>query len=175
MKYEALKNTDFFSFFNFQESEFFNLSFKGICLKPGGFQEYIDLILCLDNEEEIVQAFLYLDREWIGNEASINPFGKDISKSFIDALYPKDLNDEFKPSLITSLWNLKGTKDTIICLDKVIQAWENSDSQVKAFLDAYRGSLKEVSKKNNDNVEIRMKNLIENGKNRLLITIIFPR
>ncbi len=174
MKYNNLKETEFFHFFNFQEVKSPKISSREISLKPGGFQEHIDLDLDLNNKGEIIKTYLLLDRDWIGNEISINPFGKDISKSFFDVFLPEITDDEFKPALISSLWNLKGSKDTVICIDKVIHAWESSNMDVKAFLDVYRGTITKASKfLDNDNIMILIENLLESDKNRLKISITF--
>ncbi|MFX1236505.1 MAG: hypothetical protein ACFFAS_17965 [Promethearchaeota archaeon] len=172
MNFESFKNSDFYFFFNLSEiktSKSFPLYIK---LKPGGFQEHIDLEIVLEEHKEIKQAILMLDRFWIGNEVSINPFGKDIAKSFIDLMLPSNPTVDFKESLITSLWNLKGSNEKIICIDKVVEAWESSNVEVKHFLDVYRGSMKGFKKIMNK-IELTMENIKDDNKERLKITMRF--
>lgn len=81
-----MKDREFFTFFNLTESDENRTEKKTIIknLKPGGFQEYIDIQLMLNSQEEITQATISLERSWTGNADSLNPFAKDIVKSFID-------------------------------------------------------------------------------------------
>jgi len=165
-----LQQSDFYTFFNLHEITTTKTSKNNIILKPGGFQEYISIEIKIDEQENVNEAILILDHEWIGNIELINPFGKDIAKSFIGTIIPPKVNSEFRDSLITSLWNMKGTKDVIICIDKVVRGWEDSNLDVKAFLDVYR-NLNNEAKKILDNYELIMKNVNEDGKKLLKIII----
>ncbi|MFX1276905.1 MAG: hypothetical protein ACFFBP_21055 [Promethearchaeota archaeon] len=141
-------------------------------LKPGGFQDHIDIEIYIDEHEVINEAILMLDREWIGNFESLNPFGKDIAKSFIDAFLPEIPNDEFRDSLITSLWNMKGAQDVVICIDKVVKRWEEYNLEVRDFLDVYR-DMKNEARKVIDDYEIIMGNVKIDNKKLLKILISF--
>jgi len=175
ISYSEFKGTDFFNFFNLKEVNTIidgnKRNLTGIYLKPGGFQEHVDIQLKILHEE-ILNAVLILDREWIGNEKSINPFGKDIAKSFLAALIPDALNQEFKILLVQSLWNLKGDEDRIMCIDEVIKNWEDASPDVKVFLEVYRNK-KDRAVKNFENLTIMMENKKDpfTKKNRLYIRL----
>ena len=173
LKYSELKNTDFFNFFNLKEGANIEISenSRKISFKPGGFQEFIDISIEIKNDI-VNKSYLILDQNWIGNSDTINPFGKDITKSFIATFISPEIKSEFRDSLITSLWNLKGSKDVVICMDKVVKAWEESDIEVKKFLDVYRG-FETMARKIMNNIEIMMENIKENNKIRLEITISY--
>jgi len=172
--YSQFKETDFFQFFNLNAVEREGITGnEKISLKPGGFQDHIDIIINI-SENLISEARLYLDRIWIGDENSINSFAKDIGKSFLAALIPDALNQEFKISLVQGIWNMRGKKDRVICMDKVIRNWEDFNPQVKQFLDVFRGTKLSAS------IElvilrIMMENVQEKetGKERLYIKLIW--
>ncbi|MHA1292709.1 MAG: hypothetical protein ACTSQJ_08600 [Promethearchaeota archaeon] len=173
--YSELKKTDFFKFFNFNEVKFEfnkeNNQKQKIYLKPGGFQEYIDFIVEI-NKDEILRAILALDREWIGDQESINPFGKDIAKSFLGALIPNIIDQEFKISLVQGIWNLTGSKDRVICIDEIVYKWEDALPEVKEFLNVYRSIAKRKEIMYKD-FTILIENKIDklNRKNRLFIIL----
>ncbi len=65
---------------------------------------------------------------------------------------------------------MKGTKDVIICLDKVVKGWEDSNIEIKNLLDVYR-NLKNEFKKILDDYELIMTNVQEDDKKLLKIII----
>ena len=170
MSLTELEKTDFYTFFNLREIKPTKSSSDSIIFKPGGFQEYITIEINIDGQKSIYGAHLFLDREWVGNSESINPFGKDIVKSFIGTFILSKVNHEFRDSLITSLWNMKGTKDTIICIDKVVKGWEDSNIEIKDFLDVYR-NLKKETKKTLAGYELIISNVQVDDKKFLKIII----
>ncbi len=170
MKLCELMETDFYTFFNLYEIHPVNPLPSFLVFKTGGFQEYITIEIHIDEQKNINGAILILDRDWIGNANSINPFGKDIAKSFIATFIPQPVQGEFRETLLTSLWNMKGTEDTIICIDKVVKIWEDSDIEVKDFLDVYR-DIKIEARKVIDGHELIMKNVNEAKKKLLKISI----
>ncbi len=114
MDYEEFQKSEFASFFNVQEVEriqepngFFRLH-----LKTGGFQEFVDIELRLDASLQLQQASLELARAWIGDEDSLNPFARDICKSFIHDL--ADINNKKIQDLVEGIWDLHGKKDEVI-------------------------------------------------------------
>ena len=142
ISYSKLKETDFYTFFNLSE---INISYqeipwhsKIILLKPGGFQPFIDISFHTSNDQ-IFKASLSLDRNWIGDEKSINPFAKDITKSFLMALLPEELNQEFKIMLVQGIWNTKGNQDRVLCIDEVIHSWESSNQDIKKYINVFKG------------------------------------
>ncbi|TFG15812.1 MAG: hypothetical protein EU535_01030 [Promethearchaeota archaeon] len=142
VSYSKLKDTDFFTFFNLSEINRIDQNIprnsKTILLKPGGFQQFIDISFQISNDQ-IFKACLSLDRNWIGDEKSINPFAKDITKSFLMALFPEGLNQEFKMMLVQGIWNMKGSQDRIFCIDEVILNWESSNPDIKKFINIFQG------------------------------------
>ncbi len=174
MNYADFKNSEFFNFFNLRTESSKELS-SGIIelhLKTGGFQEYIDIYFYLDKKSEIKKAKLLSDREWIGDPSSINPFGTDISKSFIDIVFPKHLTPEFKKHLIHYLFNLRGDNQVLIPLHKAFQGFENAAPEVIDFLDVYRGQ-KEHVVKTHQKYTLTMQNIYSEGKGRLLIEMTY--
>jgi hypothetical protein len=135
-QYSKIKESDFYNFFNLSEKSMIgNL----ISLKPGGFQKHIDFLFKVENDL-IYEAILSLDRAWIGNDESVNPFAKDITKSFISALFPDALDQEFKLELIQAIWNIKGRQDRVYCIDEAVYNWETANAQIKLFLEVFRGN-----------------------------------
>ena len=172
LSWEQLKQTDFYSFFNLSEITQEKVSEGKIIkyVKPGGFQEHINLRFWI-KEEIIIKALLELDRAWIGNASHLNPFANDITKSFLSALLPDELQ-EFKIVLVQNIWNLRGSEDIVICLDEVVRKWEDAHPKIKKFLDVYRG-ITEFNEKNLENLTLTMRNQgnEKEGKN-LFFTII---
>ena len=112
-----------------------------------------------------------MDREWIGDDKSINLFSKDISKSFIDAVTSSEekKNENNQVKLLTHyLFNLKGSRDIIIPLDKLLQDFEESSPKVKAVLDVYRNLNRSVEF-SLEYSKFFFENIVQNGRPRLLI------
>ncbi len=86
-----------------------------ISLKPGGFQEFIDIQFEIDKDEFLRTATLLLDREWVGDEHNLNVFAKDIAKSFIRDTIHTDFQEQVRP-IVEILFNVKGEEDHIITL-----------------------------------------------------------
>jgi hypothetical protein len=136
MEYEKFKDSQFWAFFHVDESRTDN---DVIWLKTGGFQEYVDIKITLDGST-ITKAQLLLDRAWVGNASRINPFAKDIAKSFVFALLPNTLGK----ALAAQLWNLKGDNDEVVTFggEEPVSA---PDEEMSALLDAYVGARKLAS------------------------------
>ena len=168
-----MKKSEFFSFFNLTEVETSSPLSQPILkkVKPGGFQEHIDIEFYVNENDEIEKAVLLLDREWIGDDKSINLFSKDISKSFIDAVTSSEekKNENNQVKLLTHyLFNLKGSRDIIIPLDKLLQDFEESSPKVKAVLDVYRNLNRSVEF-SLEYSKFFFENIVQNGRPRLLI------
>ncbi|TFG00922.1 MAG: hypothetical protein EU541_01015 [Promethearchaeota archaeon] len=172
MNYSMFKKSEFFEFFNLTEkgSAELDSGLREVHLKTGGFQEHIDLFIYLNKKEEIKKGRLFLDREWIGDINSINPFGTDISKSFIDILFPNSLLPDFKKHLIHYLFNLRGNNQVYIPLHKAFQEFEDAAPETIPFLDVYRGE-KKKSTKSTESLILSMENILSEDKARLLIEI----
>lgn len=168
-----MKKSEFFSFFNLTEVETSSpLSPPTLKkVKPGGFQEHIDMEFYVNEYDELEKAVLLLDREWIGDDKSINSFGKDIAKSFIDAVTPSEekKNENNQVKLLTHfLFNLKGSRDIIIPLDKLLQDFDESNPKVKAVLDVYRNLNRSVEF-SLEYSKFFFENIVQYSKPRLLI------
>jgi len=172
MNYSDFRQSEFFKFFNLveQSSIKVDLDQKKLYFKTGGFQEHIDIYLYVNNDDLIKHSELYLDRNWIGNTKSINPFGSDISKSFVDLFLPEDLDKEFKKHLVHYLFNLRGDEQVIIPLHKAFIDFEESVPDIVPFLDVYR-NYKNKIKKTTQNYNLIVENIIQNQEHRLLIRI----
>ncbi|MFX1315019.1 MAG: hypothetical protein ACFE9T_04095 [Promethearchaeota archaeon] len=171
MIYSKLTKSEFFTFFNLHEIDNQKTAPTLKTLKPGGFQEYIDIEFHLNKKGEIITAILFLDREWIGNIEIINPFGKDIAKSFIDAVVPvkeKEGEDNIIVLLIHFLFNMVGTQDKIIPCTKPLYFFENSSPEVKSFLDVYRNLKTSYELPLEDSI-LKIENFIQNNKPRIMI------
>jgi hypothetical protein len=168
MEYSRLKETELFSFFHFTETGRRPKSsgMMEIYLKPGGFQEFIDVAMKVDRSEGVHEGILLLDRDWIGGPMTINPFGKDLAKSFVEAvIHPED--KEKASSVVSSIWELSGSKDEVIYLhDK----GEKQKEHYQKLSDVYYGTEKCFS------LELmKSKLLVENvedvGRSRLRIVV----
>ncbi|MGY5864415.1 MAG: hypothetical protein RTV41_07405 [Candidatus Thorarchaeota archaeon] len=167
MSYQDLQKTDLFEFFNFSESG--RRRVKGdmqeIHLKPGGFQEFIDVKMMVDRSQTVHEGILYLDRDWIGGPMTVSPFGKDLAKSFIAAVTPPN-DRERADRIISTIWNLQGSRDEVI----EIESNSSSESSIEQLESVYLGiedkfeiSLKESC--------IKVENVLDVGRKRLKISI----
>jgi len=114
MYYEEFQQSEFATFFGTQEIERIEEvdGFTRIRLKTGGFQEFVDIEMEIDASQWIRKTTLEIAREWIGNENNLNPFAKDICKSFINDL--SNIKNRIFQDIIEGIWSLQGTKDEII-------------------------------------------------------------
>jgi len=115
MNYRDLQETEFISFFGIHEAEKTENANRltRVVLKTGGFQEFIHLELKIDRSNEIKQAVLEIDRSWIGNELSLNPFAKDICKSYIDVICRSESNPIIN-DMIIGLFEITGKNDNVL-------------------------------------------------------------
>ena len=117
MSYEELRKTDLFSFFSFSETGRRPMTdgMQEIHLKPGGFQEFIDVTMKIDRSQKVHQGVLYLDREWIGSPMTVSPFGKDLAKSFIAAVTPP-IDRKKADNVANMIWSVQGISDREIAI-----------------------------------------------------------
>lgn len=173
--YSSLKQKDIFTFFNLTEENIkkseSNPDLKFISLKPGGFQEHIDIEFHI-LEEKILVAYLLVDREWIGNEKNINSFAKDIIKSFLNDLFPDAIDQTFKVDLIQGIWDFVGKKDKVISLRQSPQKNGFLTADVQAFIDVFLNK-SECAKLDFKHVKFKMENKYLNNKDRLIIRLNF--
>jgi len=171
MSYEDLRKTDLFEFFNFSESGRRRVSgeMQEIHLKPGGFQEFIDVKMLVDRSQTVHEGVLYLDRDWIGGPMTISPFGKDLAKSFIAAVTP-EADKEKAERVISTIWNLQGASDRTIAIQpqgpKDIVDEPPIEKLEKVYLgveDKFEITLKESC--------IKIENVFDVGRSRLKISV----
>jgi len=168
MNYSKLKETDLFSFFHFTETGRRPQSsgMMEIYLKPGGFQEFIDVAMKVDRSDGVHEGVLLLDREWIGSHMTINPFGKDLAKSFVEAvIHPED--NEKASSVVSTIWGLSGARDETIYLS---EKGESGSEHYEKLTNVYYGTEKCFSLELNKS-KILVENVEDVGRSRLRIVI----
>ena len=168
LEYSKLKETELFSFFSFTEigRKPQSSGMTEIRLKPGGFQEFIDVAMKVDRSEGVHEGTLVLDRDWIGGPMTINPFGKDLAKSFVEAVtHPVD--KEKASSVISTIWGLSGSADKILYLSEKAEA---EQEQIENLANVYFGMEKCFSLEL-DKCRILIENIRDVGRSRLRIVI----
>ncbi|MBD3191839.1 MAG: hypothetical protein GF308_14425 [Candidatus Heimdallarchaeota archaeon] len=137
--YSAIQQSEFFDFFNCHEINSITLSSSLVVkkVKPGGFQEYIDLEFHLKGDE-IEKAQLILDRSWIGDQKHVNPFAKDITKSFIATIVPSN-EKHLVESLVEHLFRLKGYKDIVYYIHQK-EPLPSPSSEILQVVDVFLGN-----------------------------------
>ncbi|MFW9808559.1 MAG: hypothetical protein ACFFE6_04170 [Candidatus Thorarchaeota archaeon] len=171
MSYEELRKSDLFSFFHFSESGRKPMSggIQEIHLKPGGFQEFIDVRMTVDRSQIVQQGVLYLDRDWIGGPMTISPFGKDLAKSFIAAVTPP-ADRENAERIITTIWNLQGAGDRVIPLQPQSPKEFVAAPPIEKLENVYLGVDKKFEMRLKKS-HISIENVTDVGRMRLRISI----
>ncbi|MGY5855526.1 MAG: hypothetical protein RTS72_02930 [Candidatus Thorarchaeota archaeon] len=169
MSYDELRKTDLFSFFSFTETGRRPMpdGMQEIHLKPGGFQEFIDVKMKVDRSQIVHQGVLYLDREWIGSPMTVSPFGKDLAKSFIDAVTPP--TDRKKAdTIVSTIWNVQGSSD------RVVSIHPKNEQEAEPLIDELQQVYLGIEEKYEMKLEkscISVENVIDVGRKRLKISI----
>ncbi len=173
MRYDDLRETGLFTFFHFSEMGRRRTpdGLVDIRLKPGAFQEFIDVSILIDRAGQVRSGILLLDRDWVGGSRTINPFGKDLAKSFVEAVtHPSD--KERAAGIVSTLWRITGSDDIIVR----IRDDEATEPQVAKFLDSlvsvYVGTEDEFSKSLGKSV-VRIQNIVEVSRKRLRIEVSY--
>lgn len=114
MKYAEWQQTEFYGFFGIHETGRSSTPDRRtqIDLKPGGFQESIDLQVETLSTDEVANASLQVDRSWLITPGGTNTLGVDIVKSFIDANLTKASQAAGKP-LVQTIWGLSDAERTL--------------------------------------------------------------
>lgn len=168
MEYYKLKESELFSFFHFTETgrKPQSRGMTEIRLKPGGFQEFIDILMKVDQAEGVHEGVLLLDRDWIGGPMTVNPFGKDLAKSFVEAVtHPKD--KEKACSVVSTIWNISGSRNEVIYLGA---KKETEEKQIEKLTNVYLGTEKCYSLEL-EKCKIMIENIEDVGRSRLRITV----
>lgn len=166
--FKELMVGDFYSFFHCHEIDSLienKITIKKV--KPGGFQEYIDMEFHLNASDEIVKAKLVLDRIWIGNTQRLNLFANDITKSFVIEITPEK-DKKATEDLAYLIYNLTGLEDEKITISPVPVSYVSLPFDLRKILDVYLGEYQEMSY-TLSNSSFVFKNFKENGKKRFLI------
>ena len=168
MTYDELQKTDLFSFFHFTESgrKRTGSGMYEVYFKPGGFQEFIDVMMSIDNSQVVHQGVLYLDRDWIGSAMTVSPFGKDLAKSFIAAVTP-DTDKPKADRIVSTIWNLQGSQD------RVVTSTPQEASKhipIEDLEQVYLG-LKDKFEMTFDECCIKIENVQDVGRKRLKISV----
>lgn len=171
MYYEEFQHSEFAAFFGIQEMERIEEAdgFTRIQLKTGGFQEFVDIEMEIDASQWIRKTTLKIAREWIGNEDNLNPFAKDICKSFINDL--GNLKDKIFQDLVEGIWSLQGTKDEIIYI-KPPPPSPNYLPEARNAMKVYMGLIPFLELAFPE-LKIKMENKESSGKEILQITLDF--
>ncbi|MGY5872682.1 MAG: hypothetical protein RTV72_10585 [Candidatus Thorarchaeota archaeon] len=171
MTYEELQKTELFSFFNFSESGRKSTpgGYQEIHYKPGGFQEFIDVKMKIDQSQMVQEGVLYLDRDWIGGPMTVSPFGKDLAKSFIAAVCP-NADKKQAERVVSSIWNLSGSSDRIISLHPEGSEIVDSEDAIEEIELVYLG-IAECFEMTFEKSCIKIENVTDVGRARLKISI----
>jgi len=167
IKYSELKESDFWEFFGLNELESREtdngLSVKMI--KTGGFQEYIDIEFYVNKSDEIFRAILKLKRLWVGDYKNLNPFAKDIIKSFVYAITPNEYKQNVE-NLVNILFRIHGSEDKVIYIRKPDTI--KIDSRIQDVINVVLG-LKDSFIYELNSLRFVFRNQIENDISFLLI------
>ena len=171
MSYDELRETELFSFFSFSETGRRPLpdGMQEIHLKPGGFQEFIDVKMKIDRSQMVHQGVLYLDRDWIGSPMTVSPFGKDLAKSFIAAVTPP--GDRKKAdTIVSTIWHIQGTGDRVTTVDSQSPKDQVSEAPIEELQQVYLGIEDKYEMKLEKSC-IKVENVTDVGRKRLKISI----
>lgn len=169
IKYSELKKSEFWSFFGITEQESVEMEpgkLKKI-IKPGGFQEFVDIEFHVNKNDEVVKAVLKLDRSWVGDDKHLNPFAQDISKSFIDVL-TNSADKANMQNLIDIMFKVHGSQDHVISLYSEIKI-DKLKKEIKDVIDTMLG-LKESSYIQLSGGTFKFNNIKENENAKFIIT-----
>jgi hypothetical protein len=171
MSYEDLRKTDLFEFFHFSESGRKRVSgdMQEIHLKPGGFQEFIDITMMIDRSQTVHEGVLFLDRDWIGGPMTISPFGKDLAKSFIAAVTP-EADKERAERVISTIWNIQGSSDRVISIQPQSPKDLVAEPPIEELENVYLGIEKKFEMTLKESC-IKIENVVDVGRDRLRISV----
>ncbi len=171
MSYDELQKTDLFSFFSFTETGRRPMpdGMQEIHLKPGGFQEFIDIKMKIDRSQKVHQGILYLDRDWIGSAMTVSPFGRDLAKSFIDAVTPPD-DRKRADNVVNTIWNIQGSSDREISIHPDSPKDQEPEPPIVELEHVYLG-IEDKYEMKLEMSHIMVENVIDVGRKRLKISI----
>lgn len=135
-------------------------------LKPGGYQDAIDLVLRTDAAERIESATLSLDRAWIDAPATA-PFAADLLKSALPVLAP---NDESVAELAQRFARRMAAPNVLMHASAVPTPLPPPTPPVAAALEVYDRQ-RESARLGGDSVALSLQNIAVGGVSRLRITL----
>lgn len=138
LEYQDLLLTDFYKFFNCHEiasKEEDSRIIKRV--QTGGYQEYIDIEFHLNEAGEVIEALLLLDRTWVGDHENLNPFAKDIAKSFVEVVAPIE-NKKDVQELVYRIFHQQGSKDKVISLKTLEDEFGVPPLEIKKILEVFK-------------------------------------
>jgi hypothetical protein len=171
MSYDELKKTELFSFFSFTEAGRKPMidGMQEIHLKPGGFQEFIDVKMKIDRSQMVHSGILYLDIDWIGSPMTVSPFGKDLAKSFIAAVMSP--TDRMKAdNIVNTIWNIHGLSDRVIAIHPQSPKDLVPEPPIEKLQHVYLG-IEDKFEMKLEKSNIRVENITDVGRKRLKISI----
>jgi len=171
MSYDELRKTDLFEFFHFTETGRRPTmdGMQEVYLKPGGFQEFIDIKMKIDRAQKVHSGILYLDRDWIGSPMTVSPFGKDLAKSFIGAVTPP--TDRAKADrVVNTIWNVRGSSDVEISIQPQSPKDLVPEPPIEELEQVYLG-IEDKFEMKLERSRIRVENIMDIGRKRLMISI----
>ena len=171
ISYDELRETELFSFFNFTESGRKPLAdgMQEIHLKPGGFQEFIDVKMKVDRLQKVHEGALYLDRDWIGSPMTVSPFGKDLAKSFIAAVTPP-CDRKKADNVVNTIWNVQGASDREIAIQPQSPRDLVPEPPIEKLVQVYLG-IEDCFEMRLEKSNLKVENITEVGRMRLKISI----
>jgi hypothetical protein len=138
-------------------------------LKPGGFQEFIDIELDLDAAWRLRRAALTLDRAWAGGAQS-RAFADDLAKSFLLVLSPEG---SIGRELGTQIDSLLGANPAVIrhVNSPLNQPPPDTGEGLQAALDAYTGARPEAEVSDGA-AHVRVQNGDFDGRQRVRLELL---
>jgi hypothetical protein len=175
--YPDLQASEFFGWFHItphSEGQSPNGSpLTRVQLKPGAFQDSIDITCEMDAQKRVQRATLRLSDTWARISGGLNPFATDIAASFINALVPPDALAEV--SLLTQRLGrlheqIPGGVHPIIMLHR--EPDPPPASEVADFLSAFAGRRTEAEFRLSSAL-VRVSNAPDGGRPSLYIDISY--
>jgi hypothetical protein len=112
--YDSFRSSDFSRFFGVREIDSSALpGGRVVELRPGAFQDAIDIIISLDAAGNVRFAALVLIRAWVGGAEHMNPLATDIAASFLSA-FASDPDRTRLADLADVLRHSKGASDRVV-------------------------------------------------------------
>jgi hypothetical protein len=123
----------------------------------------------IDRSQKVHEGALYLDRDWIGGPMTVSPFGKDLAKSFIDAVTPP-IDRKKADNIINTIWNIQGSSDREIAIEAQSPKDLVPEPPIEELEHVYIGIKDKFELKLKESC-IKVENITDVGRKRLKISI----